>query len=301
MNRIWIFCLFFLPLALFSDDLFQFNFGIGYRKDKAEMSLSGDNRKFYSSTDLLNSVELGSAMRLFGQKISFSMEADVGWVVSGSGRGALLLRAPSMGISEGRFRHSSGGYFTDGQVNLGTFFGSSLWQIAPQGSFGFFYQQIKQGKCDPPICDLSHSRLKRFWFGPGIGGELIFRPHFAWIFIAEYFYYYLHFDQKFDLFSDLVYSSPSFSEYFIWQKYRASTPGQGQKISGKISAQVSADYRFNLRFDAFLFSADNKSSRLRQNYMQVFPVEASFSEIDSLHTDASWQAYSGFAEVEYFF
>lgn len=302
--RILILFFFFFPFLSFADR-FQFSSGMGYRRDEAGMRLSNDSREFYSSKDLLNGVELASLMKILFPKVQFSLAADVGWYVSGSGRSGLSLSAPAMPVSEGRFNQSCGGFFTDAWTNLGYAFGQMRYQFLPQAGYGLFYQQIKFKSSTPAIdgslsCDLTHSRLKRFWFGPSLGADLFFRPHYTWIFSAGYAYYFLHFDQKFDLFSDLTYSSPVFTEYFIDQRYRASVPARGQKIYGKISAQVSREWRMNLRFDAFLFSAHQKSS-LRQNYTQVFPGESAFSEIDQLRTHAWWQAYSALVEIEYFF
>lgn len=270
------------------------------------MRLSDSSRTFYSSTDLLNSVELAWAMRVLASQIFFSLEADVGWYVSGAGQNRLSIAPPSMEAASGSFSQSLGGFFTDAQLNLGTAFGSGAFQLLPQASFGVFYQQIKAGESRPSTetifsSDLSHSRLKRLWFGPGVGGDLIYRPHSAWILSAGYLFYFLHFDQKFDLFSDLVYSSPVFTEYFIWQKYRTSFPAQGQKLYGNISAQIALEWRLNLRFDAYLFSSQKKNSSLRQNFQQVFPVDDTFSEVDQLQTRATWQAYAALVEIEYFF
>ncbi len=293
MRRISLFFLF--PVLLLANECFQFSCAIGYRRDKAEMDFPG----IYSSTDFLNSVEFGSTMRIQALNFLFSLDGDVGWFVSGSGSNDVPLQAPSRETLQEKSNYSSGGFFTDGWANFGYPLGE-VYQFLPQASFGIFYQQISQGECHPAGPILSHSRLKRLWFGPGAGADLIARPDPAWLFSAGYFYYFLHFDQSFNLFSDLLYSSPSFAEYFLWQKYRASTYAHGQKISGKISAQIAQEWRFNLRFDAFLFSAKNPGT-LKQDFTQLFPLEATFSEKVELQGSAAWQAYSAFVEIEYFF
>jgi len=302
--RRWLVCFCALPFFLFCGEMFQMGAGIGYRRDEVGMELSR-----YSSLDLLNSVVLDGAMRFLWPHVQFSLWVDVGWYVSGNGRNSLTLQAPGKPVCEGRFTQSAGGFFTDGEAVLGYAVHWFSWQLMPQTSFGFFFQQMKLGSSEPSssgwsgaICsaDLTHSRVRRFWFGPGVGVDLLYRPHFAWIFSAGYFYYFLHLDQKFDLFSDLLYLTPQFSEYFIWQKYRASLPAHGQKIYGKISAQIAENWRCNLRFDAYLFSANHTTS-LRENVQQMFPLENSFSEIEMLHSKLWWQAYAALLEIEYFF
>jgi hypothetical protein len=307
-----LFLLFFLiPACLRAHDSLQFAVGMGYRRDDAGMKFSEGLTELYTEKDLLNGIELDLFLRVPIQKVLLTFEGDVGWFVSGSGRNNPTLQPPSMNAYEGRFNQSAGGYFTDGMVNLGYAFGAESLQLVPQAGYGVFYQQIKHGSNNPQFdrtvgiaslsYTLSQTRLKRLWFGPSLGADVFFRPHPAWMLSVGYFYYFLHFDQRFDPFADLSYESPISSEYFIRQKFRVSVPAYGQRVAGKISAQISEEWRLNLLFNAFLFNVHEKKIISKQNFQQVLPAESFFSVVQRLSWNAWWQAYATLLEIEYFF
>ena len=306
-----LYLFFLLPISLLATDAFQFAIGMGYRRDEAGMKFSAERQELYTEKDLLNGIELDLFLKFPIQMVQITIEGDVGWFVSGSGRNSATLQPPSLNAYQGTFNQSAAGFYADAMANLGYALGQQGLQVVPQVGFGTFYQQIKHGTNHPQLDStagvaslaytLCQTRIKRFWFGPSVGGDLLFRPHSAWIFSLGYFYYFLHFDQRFDPFANLTYASPVSSQYFIWQKFRASTSAYGQRFAGKVSAQIAADWRLNLLFNAYLFSARGKSISSKQNFQQVFPEESFFSVVQRLSCNAWWQAYATLLEVEYFF
>ncbi len=310
MQRLY-FLFFLIPWCLFASDVFQMAVGMGYRRDDAGMKFSTSSEELYTEKNLINGVELDLSFRFSVQKVRIALEGDVGWFVSGSSRNNPLLQVPTFTDYEGRFSQSVGGFFSDGMANLGYAFSLDSIQFVPQAGFGVFYQQIKHGNNHPQFdrtdgvaalsYTLAQTRLKRLWFGPCLGADLLYRPHPAWLLAVGYFYYFAHFNQKFDPFANLTYETPTASEFFISQKFRTSVPAHGQRITGKISAQIAQEWRMNLLFNAFLFSERNKKVTSKQVIQQVFPTESFTTITQKLSSKAWWEAYATVLEIEYFF
>lgn len=289
---------FYLFPVFLSAEALQFALGAGCRRDDVSFKIPGT----YDGKDLLWGVELDTSLKVMPGRFDLTFEGVGGWYVSGSGVSRATVQALGSSTS-GRYWRSSGGFFCEGTGAFGYSLGTYPFRWIPAAIFGVFYQQIKYGSSHPQSdanlsYNLSQTRLDRFWYGPGVGVDAQFRPHISWIFSAGYFYYFLHFNQTLDPFADLKVGA---SELFVQQKFRTSAPAQGQKISGKITAQIAEEWRMNLLFQAFLFSSLKKSTSLKQNGEQVLPTQGSFSSSESLFGDAKWQAYAGLLELEYFF
>ena len=295
---------------------YETGLGIGYRKDQMTFAISQGGSLLYKESDHdLKGVLLDAYFdaRMWG--ILFSNHIDGGWYVSGRTHDISEVGVTGYPGTRSSFHENAGGFFADAQTDLGLVFDYTKrrggFQIIPKGGYCVYYQQLKRGFAHPELfvisntatvsCDLSHTRLEREWWGPLVGGDLVYKMLRFWSFEAGYYYYFLHFKQTFDFFNDLSYVSPS-AEFFIRSKSRADFDSvRGQSIHGKIAAQVAAAWKMNWRFEIIDFFTSQKKTSYSQKNQQVLPAPLYVSQKQSVPMRAGWHSFSSILEVEYFF
>jgi hypothetical protein len=310
MFRTFLFSLALTALSLHAvQTSYDVGCGIGYRKDQMSFTMSQDGALLYKEKDRnLKAVMLDGYFHIKAMGVLFSGRADGGWTIEGKAH-----NMPVIGGNRSDFKERASGFFVDAEPCLGLIFDFTNRrggvQIVPQGGYSVYYQQLKYGAPHPETyaisgggstaCDLSHTRQIHEWWGPFVGGDLVFLLLTSWSFEGGYYYYFLHFKQTIDPFEQLTVPP---SQFFIRSHIRGEcSGGQGQKIHGKIAAQIAGNWRMNWRFDILIFSASDKKARDREEIQQVQPAPAFSSQKKSGTLSASWHSFSSLLEVEYFF
>jgi hypothetical protein len=295
--------------------------GIGYRRDHIFFSMARDNSLFYKESGRdLKAVALDLFFDIKVQNVLLCSYADSGWFVSGQTHDISMAGAPQLPNYRGSFHQSSGGFFADAKESLGYLFDftnrrRSGFQILPETGYSLFYQNLKRGVSHPETvnildiaslsCDLAHFRLQRQWWGPFVGGALIYGLMKAWTFEFGYFYYFLQLKQKFASFEDVTYLTPGSgisSQFFIWSKNRSFLSAQrGQSYRFKMKAQVDESWRVNLLLDLYRFSSKGKKAHVVQKIQELFPAQQVSTGKLSVLFKAKWVSFSLILEAEYFY
>jgi hypothetical protein len=293
--------------------LWDFGGGMGYRRDQIGFDFSLSDQTIYKERNNdLNGLPFELYLQYESRWLLFSLRGDVGWYLSGHAANDPLVGIPHLPSYQSSFTESVHGFFSDfeGLFGVRLDFDREFWG-ALQGSMGVFYQELKRGVPSPSqhlidgvvsiTYDLSQTRLDRLWWGPGAGAALAYQPQSAWVFEAEYFYYFLYLNQHFEPLAYITYLGANPSAFIIRTDSQADLTGQGQFFRGKMAAQVSKSCWMNLVFDLLYFNADKKEGSLKKSFQELFPTAATFSLTESVQGKAWWHSFSILLEIETIF
>jgi len=299
---------------------YELGCGIGYRNDQMFFSMSRDGSLFYKEHDRnLRSIVFDGFLDLKLYGFLFSSYADVGWFVSGRTHDVCMMGVGGWPSYRSSFNQNVGGFLADGKQYAGAIFDFTNrhggFKIIPEIGYGVFYQDIDRKTNEPESrsipdqailsCDLSRYHLQRQWWGPLVGGRLVYQLLHAWEFEGGYYYYYyLQLKQKFGFEQHLIYLAPGpsmVSGFFAKSQNEADFRSlHGQSFCGKIKAQVADSWKMNWRWDIYRFASKKKTTN-KMEIRQVYPIFETTSDKRKNLLQTSWSAFSSMFEVEYFF